>query len=66
MRRYRKQLPRGEQDLWVRTGGAVGDPSMAQLDAFNRDGAGVQVDERYCSGDPNEDLPVKRTPGSEA
>lgn len=63
----KKPLPHGKQDDWVRTGGAIGDKSMAELDDYQRGGAGVDESHvRVCkNGDPNEDLPVKRQPGSE-
>lgn len=61
-----KKLPRGKMNDWVRTAGAVGDPSMGELDDFNLKGGTVQDESvTYCDGDPNESLPVKRQPGSE-
>ncbi len=60
-----KKLPRDKSVGWVRTGGAIGDPSMSELEEFQKDGAGVKEDVRYCDGDINADLPVKRQPGSE-
>jgi hypothetical protein len=60
-----KKLPRDKQAGWVRTGGAIGDPSMDELDEFNRNGAGVEEKVKVCDADINADLPVKRQPGSE-
>lgn len=61
-----KKLPRGKQDQWVRTGGAIGDPSMAELDDYNRNGAGVEEKVVAVDGDINCYIHVKRQPGSEA
>ena len=59
-----KKLPRGKQGDWVRTGGAIGDPSMSELDEFNLGGAGVDEKVKVCDADINADLPVKRMLGS--
>lgn len=61
-----KKLPREKREGWVRTGGAIGDPSMEELDKYNLNGA--DVDESVVTavdGDINCYLPVKRQEGSE-
>lgn len=62
----KKKLPRGKQTEWVRTGGAIGDPTMKELDDYNLGGA--DVDDSVVTavdGDINEYLIVQRKPGSE-
>lgn len=68
MSKGKKILPRQKTTGWVRTGGAIGDPTMEELDQFNRDGAGVSFDAGLidAEGDPNKMLPVKRINPSEA
>lgn len=61
----KKKLPRAPSSDFVRTGGAMGDPTMAELDEFNRGGAGVSEAVKDCDTDINADLPEKRQPGSE-
>lgn len=62
----RRKLPRDPQEGWVRTGGAIGDPTMNELDAYNCDGADVDPIEIKVDGDPNIYLKIKRMPGSES
>lgn len=62
----KKRLPRAKSDEFVRTGGAMGDPSMAELDKFNQGGAGVseKVEHTFDANDGVSLIP--RLPGSEA
>lgn len=45
MAQKRKLGPKGKPASWVRTAGATGDDSMAQMEEWNRAGAGVNEDE---------------------
>lgn len=63
----KKRLPRQKTEGWVRTGGAIGDPTMEELDKYNREGAGVDSSKVISvDGDANVNLPVKRINPSEA
>ena len=62
----KKRLPRQKTEGWVRTGGAIGDPTMEELDQYNRDGAGVDSSRVInVEDDPNRFLPTKRITPSE-
>ncbi len=64
----KKKLPRSKE--WVRTGGAMGDPTMAELDAFNASGSGVDPSKVHPissdGGDPNAGVHLlsQKLPGS--
>lgn len=63
----KKKLP--HSDKFVRTGGAMGDPTMDELDKFNQEGASVDSSHvKNVGNDPNADifLSKNRRPGSEA
>ena len=54
----KKEKPHGDQTSWERSGGAIGDQTMKEVDDYNRNGAGVDKDLKITSveddgGDPN-------------
>lgn len=44
------------KQLWVRTGGAIGDQSMSKLDAYLADGCGVDETITGVDCEPNEEF----------
>lgn len=61
----KKEKPHGDQTNWERTGGAIGDLTMKEVDDYNRAGAGVDKDLEINSvedmgGDPNADVHLLR------
>lgn len=57
MAQKRKLGPKGKPAQWVRTAGATGDPTMADMEAWNQAGAGVdEDDETAVDNMPNESV----------
>ncbi len=63
MTQKRKLGPKGKPATFARVGGAVGDDSMAQMEAWNQAGAGVDEDAvEAVGGMPNDAImrPMKK------
>lgn len=54
------------RENWVRSGGAYGDPSMEQLEAFISSGGGVSEVSDVTNTDPNDGVTLKQQKGTDA
>lgn len=54
MAKQKKLGPKSEPAKWVRSGGAIGDTAMDELESWTRNGAGVDESEENVGSMPNE------------
>lgn len=52
----RKPPRKTDESKWVRNGGAVGDPTMEEMNEFIMNGCGVNEDEQDVGSMPNESV----------
>jgi hypothetical protein len=58
----KRQGPVGVKAGWCRTGGAIGDESMPEMEEFNKRGAGVDEGEKEVGNMPNEGVHLSQLP----
>lgn len=63
VRDYERLGEKGGDTKWDRTGGFMGDPTMARMERWNADGAGVSEEIVDVGSDPNADLHLKKGRG---
>ena len=59
----KRQGPVGLKSEWARTGGAIGDNSMPEMEEWNKRGAGVSESEKEVGNMPNEGVELSQIKG---